>query len=289
MNQKVAVIGLGSMGSAMAERLRDQGAQIEVWNRSEARRLEHENKGFAVSESVHNAFEADIVISALSNDQAVLSTFDRSFLASANKATIHVNIATVSLEAARELESRHRSAGVRYLAAPVLGRPAAVRSGSLLMVVGGDTESLKGAREILDLVAAEIFHLGEKAELASLVKLGVNYNLIHALQAIGESVTLVEAGGVDASQFISILTHTAFTGSAYTGYGPMIANRDYSPAGFSMALGLKDVGLVLDAAQELEVELPVAPVIKDLFNQALSNPALIDLDWSAVAEVNRKN
>ena len=124
--------------------------------------------------------------------------------------------------------------------------------------------------------------------MASLVKLGVNYNLIHALQAIAESVALVEAGGVDANTFIEIITNTAFTGSAYAGYGPMIANRKYSPAGFSMELGVKDVKLVQAAASDLGLNLPVASVLLDLFQTANQSPQLHDLDWSAVAELTRK-
>lgn len=285
---KTSVVGLGSMGSAIAMRLREQGVELEVWNRSEKPRIDHEKLGFKVSKSMHTAFDGDLVISVLSNDQAVLETFNDHFLASANRAAIHVNMSTISLDAARELESRHRKAGIRYLAIPVLGRPQAVAAGKLLMVAAGNQESFELAAETLNKIAAEVFYLGSKPELSALVKLGVNYNLIHALQALAESISLVEAGGVDASQFVSILTHTAFTGSAYAGYGPMIANKNYSPAGFSMHLGLKDVGLVLDAAHELEVTLPVAPVLKKLFSQALSDPQLMNLDWSAVAELNRK-
>ena len=121
-----------------------------------------------------------------------------------------------------------------------------------------------------------------------MVKLGVNYNLIHALQAIGESVALVESGGVDANTFMEILTHTAFAGSAYAGYGPMIVNRRYSPPGFSMTLGLKDLKLIEDAASAGGLTLPVAAVLRKLFETAQVDPELKDLDWSAIAELTRR-
>jgi 3-hydroxyisobutyrate dehydrogenase-like beta-hydroxyacid dehydrogenase len=120
------------------------------------------------------------------------------------------------------------------------------------------------------------------------VKLGVNYNLIHALQAIGESVALVESAGVDPNTFMEILTHTAFTGSAYAGYGPMIVNRAYTPPGFSMTMGLKDVKLIEDAAADLGLTLPVASVLHELFDRAIDDPELTDLDWSAIAELTRQ-
>jgi 3-hydroxyisobutyrate dehydrogenase-like beta-hydroxyacid dehydrogenase len=177
---------------------------------------------------------------------------------------------------------------VGYVAAPVLGRPIAITNGKLLMVVAGNQSEVQKSTIVLEKISAQHWNVGEDHSRASLVKLGVNYNLIHALQAIGESVALVEAGGVDANTFIEILTHTAFTGSAYAGYGPMIANRRYSPAGFSMELGLKDVKLIEDAATQLGLALPVAPVLKNQFEAALLDPELKDLDWSAIAELTRQ-
>ena len=99
---------------------------------------------------------------------------------------------------------------------------------------------------------------------------------------------MVESAGVDPNTFVDILTHTAFTGSAYKGYGPMIVNRTYTPRGFSMELGLKDVKLVENAAADLGLTLPVATVLHQLFEQAIDDPDLTDLDWSAVAELTRQ-
>jgi 3-hydroxyisobutyrate dehydrogenase-like beta-hydroxyacid dehydrogenase len=284
---QIGLIGLGSMGEAMAHRLLDQGFDLEVWNRSPKDLGELADKG-ARAVDLSQVLQNDFIISMLSNDAAALSVFEDSVLVGAKPGAIHVNMATLSPEASITLAERHATNGVGYIAAPVLGRPIAITNGKLLIVAAGEEKLIEQASELFSKISAHHWNVGADHATANLVKLGVNYNLIHALQAIGESVALVESGGVDANTFIEILTHTAFTGSAYGGYGPMIANRRYSPAGFSMALGLKDVKLVEEAASALGLTLPVAPVLHELFESALNDAELKELDWSAVAELTRQ-
>ncbi|MEY3909039.1 MAG: hypothetical protein RLZZ90_946 [Actinomycetota bacterium] len=284
---RVSLIGLGSMGTAMAHRLLDQGFDLDIWNRSPKEMGDLLDKG-ARKVELRDALQNDFVLSILSNDVAALAVFSEDNLALAKTGVIHINMSTLSPTASQELALRHQKHSVGYVAAPVVGRPIAITNGKLLMVVAGSEKDVQKSKIVFEKVSAQHWNVGEEHSKASLVKLGVNYNLIHALQAIGESVALVEAGGVDPSTFIEILTHTAFTGAAYAGYGPMIVNRNYSPAGFSMALGLKDVKLIEDAATQLGLALPVAPVLKNQFEAALKDPELKDLDWSAIAELTRQ-
>lgn len=284
---RVSLIGLGSMGTAMAHRLLDQGFDLDIWNRSPKEMGGLLDKG-ARKVELHDALQNDFVLSILSNDAAALAVFSEETLASAKPGVIHINMSTLSPNASQELALRHQNHAVGYVAAPVLGRPIAITNGKLLMVVAGSQSAIQESTRIFEKISAQHWNVGEDHAKSSLVKLGLNYNLIHALQAIGESVALVEAGGVDANTFIDILTHTAFTGAAYAGYGPMIVNRSYSPAGFSMALGLKDVKLIEDAAAQLGLVLPVAQVLHNQFETALDDPELKDLDWSAIAELSRQ-
>lgn len=284
---RVSLVGLGSMGTAMAHRLLDQGFDLTVWNRSPKNVNELVAKGARIGE-LSEALASEFVISFLSNDDAALEVFCDDNLDTARPGTVHINMSTVSPAASTVLADRHLRRGVDYVAAPVLGRPIAITNGTLLVVAAGDEDVVERSRVVFDKVAARTWNVGTEHSRANTVKLGVNYNLIHALQAIGESVALVESSGVDPNIFMEILTHTAFTGSAYAGYGPMIVNRKYSPPGFSMALGLKDVKLVEDAAAASGLTLPVAEVLHRLFEQALTDADLKDLDWSAVAELTRQ-
>jgi len=284
---RVSLIGLGSMGTAMTTRLLEQGFEVDVWNRSSKEIGDLLDLG-ARKVDLAGAMQNDIFISMLSNDAASLEVFSDENLAKAKPGAIHLNMSTLSPQASKTLAHRHEQAGLGYVAAPVLGRPAAILNGKLLIVAAGKADDVAAATVVFDKVSAQHWNVGEDHSKSILVKLGVIYNLIHALQAIGESVALVESGGVDPNTFIEIITHTAFTGAAYTGYGPMIVNRNYTPPGFSIALGLKDVKLVEDAAADLDLKLPVAGVLRGLFESALNDPELRDLDWSAIAELTRQ-
>lgn len=275
------------MGTAMAHRLLDQGFDLDFWNRSTKDVSELVAKG-ARQTSLNDAVNNDFVISLLSNDSAALEVFSDENLTKAKTGAIHINMSTVSPAAAETLAARHSSHGVGYIAAPVLGRPIAITNGKLLIVAAGNANDIEAARVIFDKVSAQFWNVGEHHGQSNVVKLGVNYNLIHALQSIGESVALVESAGIDPNTFMEILTHTAFTGSAYAGYGPMIVNREYTPPGFSMTMGLKDVKLIEDAAADVGLTLPVASVLHELFERAIDDPDLTDLDWSAIAELTRQ-
>ncbi len=284
----VSLIGLGSMGRALGARLIEQGFDLEVWNRSQEPVAELVALG-ARRVDLKQAFQNETVISFLSNDAAALEVFSDELLESAESNAIHINMSTLSTDASRVLAARHAQHNVAYLASPVLGRPAAITAGKLLIIAAGAETDLTKVMPVLEKLSAKVWFVGEQHEKSNLVKIGLNYNIIHALQALGESVSLIEAGGVDPLTFIEILTHTAFSGAVYSGYGPMIVNRQYEPAGFAMALGLKDVKLVEQAAAELSLKLPVAPILRELFETALEDPSLAKLDWSAVAEVTRQH
>ena len=286
----VAFLGLGAMGGAMVSRLLNEGFAVTVWNRStDPAELLAQRGGVDRAETVGQAFAArTIVHSMLTDDRVVLDVFTDELLAAVPAGRIHVNHATISPAAAAELAERHTRHGVGYVTAPVLGRSTVVASGALLVVASGDPVALEIAMPSMASLGSRFWNLGTDPRLGCVVKIAVNYSILHALQSIAESVTLVEAAGIDPSTFVEILTHTAFSGSAHRGYGPIIAEQRYLPVGFAMQLGLKDLTLAANAAAELGVSLPIAPVLQELFVAALADADLAELDWSAVAEVTRR-
>jgi len=283
----VGFVGLGTMGSAMALRLLDAGNTVRVWNRSPAAVDRLVEAGATRAIDVEAAMASGLVFSMLANDDAVEHTFSRRALEGAPAGTIHVNHATVSVAAADRFALGHAEAGVLYVAAPVLGRASVAAVGQLNIVAAGPAGAIARVREFLDVLGKRTWIVGDRPSTASLVKIGVNYNLIHTLQALAESVTLMEQGGVDGATFVDILTDAAYTGSAYKGYGDLIARQTYSPPGLTVALGLKDLTLAEQAAAGSGVVLPTAPVLREMFTRALADPALAALDWSAIAEITR--
>jgi 3-hydroxyisobutyrate dehydrogenase-like beta-hydroxyacid dehydrogenase len=105
-----------------------------------------------------------------------------------------------------------------------------------------------------------------------------------ALETMGEAAALVQAHGVAPAEFLNVLTNTLFAGPVYQGYGRLIAERRYQPAGFRLALGLKDVRLALQAAEAVHVPLPFASVLRDHFLEALA-AGKAEHDWAAIADI----
>jgi 3-hydroxyisobutyrate dehydrogenase-like beta-hydroxyacid dehydrogenase len=283
---QLAFIGLGTMGSATVSRLIETGHEVHVWNRSPEPVERMRALGALPLGSVAEAFEIGTVFSMVANDAAAEALFTDEVLAGTGAGAVHANLASLSVDATRRLAAAHRENGVDYLAVPVLGRAEVAAAGTLNLVAAGPESARERMRPLLDTIGKQTWYLGEDATAASLVKIGVNFNLIHTLQALAESVTLVEAAGIDSSVFVDILTDTAYTGTAYTGYGRSIAERRYSPPGFTVGLGLKDLSLVESAAAEYDVVLPTVPTLRTMFEAAIGAD-LGDADWSAIAEVTR--
>jgi 3-hydroxyisobutyrate dehydrogenase-like beta-hydroxyacid dehydrogenase len=283
---EIGFIGLGTMGSAMARRLVDAGHTVRVWNRSADAAAPLLAAGATSAESPAHALQAGLVFSMLANDEAADAVFGDEALTGAAGA-LHVNMASVSPALARRLADRHAAAGVGYVAAPVLGRVNLAAEGKLNILVGGADADVDRVTELLEVLGARTWRIGTDPAQANLVKIAVNFNIIHAIEAIGESVAIVENHGIDAEQFVELLTSTLFGGASYTVYGDIIAHRRYEPAGFTAELGLKDLGLAETAAAEVGVSLPTAPALRRVFEQTLAKPGGDKLDWAAIAEISR--
>ena len=284
---RIGFLGLGNMGSAMARRLVDAGHDVIVWNRTPRAAAELVAAGASLASTAAEALAAPASFSMLANDEAAEAVLTVENL-SGEAGRIHVNTASISAAAADRLERVHREAGVGYVASPVLGRPSVAAAGNLNLMVAGPDELVERVMTFLEPLSVRVWRFGERPRRANVAKVSMNFMLLHAMQAMAESITLVEAHGIDASDFMELATNSLFGGVAYGGYGPMIAERRYRPAGFSMALGLKDLSLAEDLAEEGGIVLPTAAVIRDRFERALADEELADLDWSAMAEVTRR-
>lgn len=284
---QIGFLGLGNMGSAIAGRLVGAGHSVLVWNRSPEAAEPLVAAGATRVDDPAQALAAPVSFSMLANDEAAEAVLSAENLAGP-AGRIHVNMASISAEAADRLEAVHHSAGVAYVASPVLGRPQVAAAGGLNILVAGPTDAVDVVLPYLEVLGTRTWRFGEQPRRANATKVSVNFVILHALQAMAEGITLAESQGVEGTDFVELLSSTLFGGVVYSGYGSMIAERRYSPAGFAMELGLKDLGLAEDLATEAGISLPTAPVLRDRFEQALADQELATLDWSAVAEVTRR-
>lgn len=282
---KIGFIGLGVMGQGMVGRLLDAGFMVTVWNRSQAPVKAALERGAKASDSpVKLAKASDILVTMLPDDNVAHEVLVASgALEALAKDAIHVNMATVSAGFSRGMSVLHRRLGSHYVAAPVLGRPDIAAAGKLNILAAGDPEARARIEPVLAAMGQKIWPLGDEPERASVVKIAANFMLATAIESMGEASALTEAHGVGRDDFLDIVTSTLFASPAYQGYGKMIREASYVPAGMKMAWGLKDVELALQASHDGQVPLPFAGVLRDSLLEAIARGDG-DKDWCALAE-----
>lgn len=284
---RVGFIGLGHMGSPMASRLVDAGYDVTVWSRTAGHADDLIARGATRADSPAEAIATGHVFSMLANEDVLRTVLPADLLRAAPPGFIHVNHATISARAADEFAVGAASGGYGYVAAPVLGRPGVAAAGALTILAAGAPEAVEASVPMLQVMGRRVWRYGGAASAANLAKISVNYLIAHALQALAESITLLERNGLDTGQFVEMINDSVFPGPVYGGYGDAIARASYTPAGFSTVLGLKDVMLAVDAAADANVHLPFAPLLREIFETTVSE-AGDDLDWAAIAEFTRR-
>jgi 3-hydroxyisobutyrate dehydrogenase-like beta-hydroxyacid dehydrogenase len=284
----IGMVGLGNMGSGVAANLLRGGHELIAWNRSPAPVEALVAKGARRAASPGEAFVAEVVFSMLADDGVIESVILQSgALEQARPGAIHVNLATISVSLARRLEALHRERGLGYVAAPVLGRPDVAAAGGLTVLAAGKAAAVETVRPLLELFARKVWPMGEEAARANVVKLACNFALASMIETLGEAGALAAAHGVDPRDVYQVMTEGPFAAPAYKIYAPLIGEQRFSPAGFALPLGLKDVRLALQAGEEKNAPLPIASVLRDQFIAALAHGDAA-LDWSALAMVSHR-
>jgi len=284
-DMQTGFIGLGAMGKGMAANLVDAGHDVLVWNRSTGPREALKERGARVADSAADAARCGVVMSMLSDDAAVRAVIlDGGVLDALPEGGVHLNHATISVRLARELAELHRERGVHYLAAPVFGRPDMAAAGKLNVVCAGDADAIERVQPLLDAVGGRTWPLGTDPVRASVAKIAGNFMLASAIESMAEASTLCRAHGIEAADFLAIMTQTLFAAPAYQGYGKLIAESRYEPAGFPVRLGFKDVGLALEAGDDTRVPLPFANAVRQSLLEALAADEG-NMDWAGLAKV----
>lgn len=266
----VGVIGLGTMGSRIAEHLVQTGYHPRVWNRSRGPVDALAHLGARPVATAREAFAGDAVISMLADDDAVRAVID-GLLDDAPRGLVHVNMATISVPRARELAEAHRSRGLAYVAATVFGRPDLAAAGKLTIVAAGDPDAIARIQPLLDVIGQHTWPIGIDPERANVVKLAGNFMLGAAVEAMAEASAMAWCHGIAPADLLDVLTNGVFTAPSYKIYGEAIAKQRYEPAGFRLSLLLKDVRLALAAADGAGAPMPLADVVHEALLEAVGH------------------
>jgi 3-hydroxyisobutyrate dehydrogenase-like beta-hydroxyacid dehydrogenase len=284
----IAFIGLGNMGSAMATNLLKAGHTLTVYNRTRARADALKSLGArVVSTPGEAAAGAEIAITMLADDHALESVvFGKgSVLDSLPPNAIHVSMSTISVALSRRLAFAHAERKQHYVSAPVFGRPEAAAAAKLFIIAAGPAAQIERCRPLFDAMGQKTFIAGDDASGANLMKLAGNFLITAVIEGLAESFALVRKAGLDANLFQEILTSSLFNAPIYKTYGALINSQKFEPAGFKLPLGLKDNRLLLAAAEENSVAMPMASLIRDRFLAALGQ-GMGELDWSAISKLS---
>lgn len=295
---RVAVLGLGRMGAPIARRLSDAGHELTVWNRSADATAPFVQRGTRRLARPAEAFgHADVCVTMLADGDALEAvTLGEGGLlhptvggedASAQGAPsrsggargVLIDMSTVSAASSARVAAACAGRGVAFLRAPVSGNPSVVEAGNLGIIVSGPREHYDRLHELLAAIGPNVFYVGG-AEEARVVKLALNLMIGGTAQLMAEAIVLAECHGVARRDILEVMGGSAI-GSPFVRYKTEALVADDYSSTFTMRLMRKDVGLVLDAAREVDLPLPLSALTAQLVQAGIAI-GMGDLDFSAL-------
>jgi len=269
-NRNIGLIGLGAMGSGMAQSLRRANYHVHVCDaRPGAAAAFARDGGVACATPADVAAACEVVISVVVNAQqteAVL--FGEGGAATAMHAGgVFVMCSTVDPNWSIALEARLEGLGIHYLDAPISGGAAKAAAGQMTMMTAGKPKAYERCGGALDAMAAQVYRLGDRAGNGSKVKI-INQLLagVH-IAAAAEAMALGLREGVDPAALYEVITHSAGNSWMFENRMAHVLKADYTPLS-AVDIFVKDLGLVLDTARATKFPLPLASTAHQMFMQA---------------------
>jgi 3-hydroxyisobutyrate dehydrogenase-like beta-hydroxyacid dehydrogenase len=284
---KVGFVGLGNMGSAIARNLIKAGHHLTVYNRTRSRAEAFTSAGARIAETPSEAAaDAEVLITMLADDVAVQDVIfsPGNVIGTLPAGAVHISMSTISVGLSRRLADSHREKQQHYLAAPVFGRPDSAAAAKLFIIAAGPAEQIQRCQRLFDAIGQKTFLAGDEAHAANVIKLAGNFLITTVIESLAEAFAFGRKFGVDPHTFLDILTNSLFGAPVYRNYGNMIAADKFEPVGFKLPLGFKDNRLLLAAAEEAAVPMPMASLVHDRFVAGLAQ-GLDESDWAAIARI----
>lgn len=278
---RVGVAGLGLMGSGIAKRLINNGHQVSVYNRTRSKSQHFSNKATIVSSPMELAQNCDLVITIVTNIDALNDVLfgSEGVIESGNSNLVVADVSTISPAQSEHCARKLRSAGIEMLGVPVMGGPTAAETGGLVPMVAGSRQAFEKVRQVIEELGTT-YYIGEKDGSANNIKLALNLNIALIACALAEGITLVSRAGNDPSIFIKILNSTYFKTGLSENKAPKMIKKEF-PATFHLKNMLKDLELATATAQANSVTLPNTALAEQMF-RAADNSGFSDQDYTAI-------
>ena len=287
---KVAVLGCGRMGGAMAATLNRAGFELILWSRDreKARRLADQLGAQAAAAPAEAVVKAGVVISSLADDEAVRTVYlgEQGAVAGLASGVVVLEMSTISPEVVFEVGAAIDATGASFFDSPVSGSVATVEQGALTIMVGGDAGSLAPARPVLEALAARVVETGPRGT-GSATKLAVNA-IVHGLNiALSEALVLAEKAGVERSIAYDVFANGA-VGAPFVQYKrAAYEDPDGAPVAFSLDLVAKDLALITDLGMRVGARMDQAEVDLAIVERAIA-AGMGERDLSAIAALLRE-
>lgn len=288
---KVGFIGLGNMGIGMARNVAAAGWPLAVWNRSPEKGASLSAANVTAAKTPAAAAKgADFVVTMVADDAALEAVTHGAdgLLPALGSGAVHISMSTVSVPCTRTLAVRHANAERSFLAAPVFGRPEAAAAAKLWICAAGPAALVERCRPLLELMGQGIIHFGDTPEQASVVKLAGNFLIGSMLESLCEAFTLLRKNGIDPEPFHDLISRKLFRSPVYENYGSIALSGKFEPPAFKLALGLKDMTLALQAAQESRTPMPVLSAVHGNLLSAVAR-GQGDLDFASLIRLVGQN
>ena len=270
MIKNVTLIGLGNMGTGIAQNILKAGFDLTVHNRTAAKAEPLARLGAkAAASPAEAAQDADIIISIVADDSASRQVWlgESGALDGARKETILVESSTLSHTWVRELASRAAQRGLAFLDAPVNGGPSMAAAAQLKIMVGGEAEALDRARPVFESFSEKITHMGPNGA-GAMTKLINNMMTGVHLVALAEALHTAERAGLNLEQVVSVITNAGPASPIVKMKAPLMAARSYGEPSFLLKHIRKDVTYALRLAEELDTPLTTASAAREVYRMA---------------------
>lgn len=289
---KIAFLGTGLMGSAIAPLLLKQGHELTVWNRTESRLAALVKQGaIAASSPAEAVKESEVVFSMLIDDQATEEVIlggngvggngvgGNGILDSLPEGALHVSLSTISVDLSQRLTVEHATRKRGFVAAPVFGRPNVAADGKLWIVTAGKQDALEKVRPLLECFSRGITVVGDKPYKAHALKIGGNFLITAMIASLSEGFVYAESQSIDPALYIESVNAALFQSPFYAAYANVMLHPPEIPAA-TIALGQKDMRLFRAAAAATNTKTPLADHFQEQLHQA-GEAGLRDRDWAA--------
>mmetsp|Transcript_6601 Transcript_6601/g.19038 ORF Transcript_6601/g.19038 Transcript_6601/m.19038 type:complete len:393 (+) Transcript_6601:177-1355(+) len=279
----VGFLGMGTLGVPMATNLVKAGYTVTVWNRNTAKCDPLRELGAEVASSAKAVAQAsDITIACVADPAAALEVAAGPDGASAgmSEGKGYVDVSTIDVGTAQKIAAAIRGAGGRYIEAPVSGSKGPAEQGTLIFLTAGDRELFDEAGPLLEVMGKKSFFLGTDVGLGAKMKLVINMVMGSMMASFAEGLALAESGGLQQSDLIEAMGLGAIAAPMFALKGPTMVKGSFAPA-FPLKHQQKDLRLVLELAEQLGQDLPVAAASNNSYLKAMDQ-GLGDQDFSAV-------